>query len=225
MKKLMFALIFCLGGGFSLSAQEVAEMPQVMALGTQNAFFIDLPGASSSFVEKEWKDFIDQYGKAKKVKKGSEWLVEAAQILDIGGVNPVNLYARSDETSGGTRQYLWIESAGAFMSSSANSDAYPGVTKLLKDFAHKVKVDMIAIDLDLQQKAMDNLEKDLQKLKRENDSYHKTIEEAKERISKAETDIAKNVQDQQLRVKEIDAQRVVVDEVRKRLDNARNEKS
>jgi hypothetical protein len=225
MKRLVFAMVVCLMTSASIISQEVAEVSQVMALGSQNAIFIDLPGVSSSFAEKEWKDFIDQYGKAKKVKKGNEWLVEAAQILDIGGVNTVNLYARSDETSNATRQYLWIESAGAFVSSASNPEAYKGATKLLKDFAHKVKVDMIAIDLDAQQKAMDNLEKDLQKLKRDNDGYHKTIEDAKERITKAETDIAKNVQDQQLRMQEIDAQRAVVDEVRKRLENARNDKS
>jgi outer membrane murein-binding lipoprotein Lpp len=211
--------------GYGLVAQKCGEVSQVMALGSQNAIYIDLPGVTSSFAEKEWKDFIDQYGKAKKVKKSNELLVEAAQILSIGGVNTVNLYARSDETSNATRHYIWIESGGEFVSSSNNPEAYNGATQLLADFAHKVKVDMIAIDLDTQQKAMDNLEKDLQKLKRENDGYHKTIEDAKQRITKAETDIAKNVQDQQLRMQEIESQRAVVEEVRKRLDNARNEKS
>ncbi|HLF65061.1 MAG TPA: hypothetical protein VI603_14955 [Saprospiraceae bacterium] len=225
MKRLIFALVVCLTASFGIAAQDCGEQSQVMALGSQNAIFIDLPGVSSSFAEKEWRDFIDQYGKAKKVKKSNEWLVEAAQILDIGGVNTVNLYSRSDETSNATRHYLWIESGGVFVSSSSNPDAYKGSTKLLKDFAHKVKVDMIAIELDAQQKAMDNLEKDLQKLKRENDGYHKTIEDAKQRITKAETDIAKNVQDQQLRMQEIEAQRVVVEEVQKRLEKARNDKS
>ena len=208
-----------------LLAQECGETNQVMALGTQNAIYIDLPNVSSAFAEKEWRDFIEEYGKAKKVKKGDEWLVEAAQVLDIGGVNTLNLYARSDETGEGTRQYLWVESSGEFISSANNENGYKGASKLLKDFAHKVKVDMIALDLDSQQKALDNLEKDLQKLKRENDSFHKTIEDAKERIAKAETDIVKNVQDQQVRVKEIESQRKVVEEVTKKLESTRSEKS
>lgn len=225
MKRFMFAIVIGLSGTLTLAAQETGEISQVMALGSQNAIYIDLAGVSSSFAEKEWRDFIDQYGKAKKVKKGSEWLVEGAQIMDIGGVNTLNLYARSDETGTGTRQYLWIESAGTFVNSSENADGYRGAEKLLQDFAHKVKVDMIALELDTQQKAMDNLEKELQKLKRENDNYHKTIEEAKERIAKAEMDIIKNVQDQSLRMQEIDSQRKVVEEVRARLESARNKKS
>jgi len=224
MKKLMFA-VTCLLFAFGLNAQVVEEGSHIMSLGDQNAFYVDIVGASSSFVEKEWRDYIDQYGKAKKVKKSNEWLVEEAQILDIGGVNTLNLYASSEETATGTRQYFWIEAAGEFLSSSGNSDVKQGATRILQDFAHTVKVDMITIELDEQQKAMDNLEKDLQKLKRDNDSYHKTIEDAKERIAKAESDLLKNIEDQQLRMQEIDAQRAVLEDVRKRLDSARAEKS
>lgn len=225
MKNLLFTFLCILTATVFLRGQDIGEVNQVMALGNQNAIYVDLPGVSSAFAEKEWRDFINEYGKAKKVKKGDEWIVEGAQIMDIGGVNTINLYARSDETGAGTRHYVWVESAGTFIHSAENADAYRGTKKLLEDFAHKVKVDKIAVELDTQQKAMDSLEKDLQKLKRENDSYHKTIEEAKERIARAESDIAKNVQDQQIRTKEIEAQRGVVEEVQKRLDAARAEKS
>jgi hypothetical protein len=205
--------------------QEIGEQNQPMALGSQNAIYIDLKDVSSSFAEKAWRDFISQYGKAKKVKKSNEWLVEGAQIIEIGGVNTVNLYSRTDETAGGSRHYIWVETGGKFVSESDQKDAYNGAEKLLQDFAHKVKVDMIALELDAQQKAMDNLEKELQKLKRENDSYHKTIQDAKERIAKAETDVIKNVQDQQLRMQEIELQRNVLEEVQRRLEKARSEKS
>jgi hypothetical protein len=225
MKRTFLSLTFLLLAGTLLLGQEIGEQDQPMALGSHNAIFVDLKDASSSFTEKAWRDFVGQYGKAKKVKKGDEWLVEGAQIIDIGGVNAVNLYSRTDETAGGSRHFIWIESGGSFVSRSDNPDAYSGAKRLLEDFAHKIKVDLIMLDLDSQQKAMDNLEKELSKLKKDNESYHKTIEDAKERIAKAESDIVKNVQDQQLRMQEIELQRKVVEEVREKLEKARNEKS
>jgi len=223
--KSTFLTLLILGGVCSLMGQEIGEQNQPMALGSQNAIYIDLKDVSSSFAEKAWRDFISQYGKAKKVKKSNEWMVEGAQIIEIGGVNTVNLYSRTDETAGGSRHYIWVETGGKFVSESDQKDAYNGAEKLLQDFAHKVKVDMITLELDAQQKAMDNLEKELQKLKRENDSYHKTIQDAKERIAKAETDVIKNVQDQQLRMQEIELQRNILEEVQRRLEKARSEKS
>jgi hypothetical protein len=208
-----------------LVAQEVGEAPRTMVLGSQNAFYVDFTDASSSFVEKGWKDFISTYGKVKRVKKSDEVVVADAQIMDIGGANMLNLYTRTEKTGTGARQYLWIESGGKFVSSVEDADAAKRTETLLKDFAHKIKIDQIAIELEDQEKSLDNLDKDLQKLRKDKDSLHKTIEDAQERIAKAEDDIEKNIQDQEIRLKEIEQQREVVDEVKARLENARTRKS
>lgn len=219
--KNIFSLSIVIWAALGLSAQEVSEGMTAMHAGTHNAFYIDLPDASASFAEKAWKDFIDQYGKAKKVRKSDEWVVEGAQILNIGGVNSLNLYTRTEATGNGSRHYLWIDSGGSYIDSDDNGDAAEYTRDMLKEFAHKVKVDMITLELDEQQRALDNLEKDLGKLKKDNESYHKTIEDAKERIAKAETDIIKNVQDQEIRSQEIEQQRQIVEEVRMRLEKTR----
>ena len=172
MKKILIGFTALLVFHLSSTAQNVGETSYPMVAGSQNAFYVDLPDATSSFVEKEWKDYIGQYGKAKKVKKSSEWLVADTQILNIGGTNTINLYSRSEETGTAARQYLWVESGGEYISSANNADAAKAAGDLLRDFAHRVKVDLIAIELDNQQKALDNLEKDLSKLKKDNDGYH-----------------------------------------------------
>lgn len=225
MKRLISIAVFILTGICTGFTQQVGETSQSMVQGPQNALYLDFTGTSSSFIDKTWRDYISQYGKPKKVKKGNEWLVEGTQVMDIGGVNTVNIYARSDGKGSDVRHYVWVETGGEFVSSSRDANAYNGAVKLLNGFAHKVRVDLIALDLDAQQKALDNLDKDLQKLKRENDAYHKEIEQAKDRIAKAETNIVKNTQDQQLRMQEIEAQKTKVEEVRRRLDTARTEKN
>ena len=54
-------------------------------------------------------------------------------------------------------------------------------------------------------------------MEKDNDRYHKEIENAKARIQRAEENIVKNVQDQEETQKNIEVQEEVVDEVRKRL--------
>jgi predicted RNase H-like nuclease (RuvC/YqgF family) len=91
----------------------------------------------------------------------------------------------------------------------------------LQDFAHKVKVDLIAIDLENQQKQLSKMESTLTKLQRENDSLHKIIEDSKKRIAQAETDIQKNLQDQDMAQKEIDNQQTTVGSIRKKLEDTK----
>jgi chromosome segregation ATPase len=152
-------------------------------------------------------------------------IVSDVQIMDIGGANMLNLYTRTEKTGTGTRQYLWIESGGEFVNSEGDADAGKRIETLLKDFAHKIKVDQITIELEEQEKALESLDKDLQKLRKDKDSLHKTIEDAQERIAKAEEDILKNIQDQEISLKEIEMQREVVDEVKSRIENVRLKKS
>ena len=207
------------------TGQSVGEDTRSMVLGSKNAFFIDFSDVSSSFVEKGWKDFIGTYGKVKKVKKSDEMIVEGAQIVGIGGVNMLNLYTRTESSGTGARHYLWIQSGNDFVSSATDKDAANNAKELLREFAHKIKVDLITIELDEQQKALDDLDKDLQKLRKEKDKLHDVIEDAKQRIAEAEADIVKNIQDQEIRVEEIERQRKVVDEVKTRLESARMRKS
>jgi hypothetical protein len=94
----------------------------------------------------------------------------------------------------------------------------------MQQFGHKVKVDQIALDLDMQQKALTKYENNLESLQRKNDSLHKVIEDAKKRIAEAELDIIKNLQEQEMAQKEIDTQKLAVEAVQKKLDQTKAQK-
>jgi uncharacterized membrane protein YgaE (UPF0421/DUF939 family) len=61
-------------------------------------------------------------------------------------------------------------------------------------------------------------EKNLDKLKKDNISYNKDIEDAKEKIRKAEANIITNGQDQKKTVSEIESQSKIVDQVKNKLN-------
>lgn len=222
MKNLFYLLVFILFSS-SLHAQ-VAEETRVMSAGSQPALVIILPGADMKFAEAEWKEYMKSYGKMTRVKQSKESLVEGAQILDIGGVNRLNVYSLSEASAEGAKMIVWIDMGGGFVNATTFPNEYAESVKFLQNFAHKVKVDQIAIDLDAQQKALSKYQNNLSKLQRENDNLHKIIEDSQKRIAQAELDIVKNLQDQEVAQKEIDSQKSNVDTVQKKLEEVKAQK-
>ena len=209
----------------SLSTQaQVSEESRVMALGSQPALIVVLPGADTKFADAEWKEYMKTYGKLARVKQAKESWVEGAQILDIGGVNRLNVYNLSETSAEGAKMIVWIDMGGGFISSVGFPKEYAESVKFLQNFAHKVKVDQIALDLDSQQKTLSKYQGNLTKLQRENENLHKIIEDSQKRIAQAEQDILKNLQEQEAASKEIESQKTTVDAVQKKLEEVKNQK-
>lgn len=220
MKRFSLLLVLALFSFFTLRAQ-VVEETRVMAVGSQPALTIILPGADTKFAEGEWKEYMKSYGKMTRVKQSKEYVIEGAQILDIGGVNRLNIYSLSESVGEGAKMIVWIDMGGGFVSATTFPKEYAEAVKFMQQFAHKVKVDQIALDLEMQEKALSKAENTLSSLQRKNESLHKVIEDAKKRISEAELDIIKNLQEQEMAQKEIDTQKLTVEAVQKKLEQTK----
>ncbi len=215
-------LVFVASG--SIGAQTITEQRNAMSKGDQNVLSVALPDANANFADRAWKEYIRDYGRLRRVPRSKEMLLGDIQVLSIGGVNTVNIYSLTESEGDGSRHFIWVETGGAFINSSDHPDAYNGSVEFLQRFAQKVKVDLITQDIDTQQREVDRMERDLQRLRRDNDNLHKEIEQAKARIARAESDIAKNLQDQDLKLRELEAQREAIAETRRKLDAARTER-
>lgn len=222
MKAPLFTLFFCLIGVFQGYSQ-VLEETRVMSAGSQPALTIVLQDANTRFAESEWKDFMKPYGKISRIRSAKENVASDVQILDIGGVNSLNVYSLAEETANGTKMVVWFDLGAGFISSEAYPKEYVAAVNFLKEYAQKVKVDQITMELEEQRKNLSKAESNLTKLQRENEHLHKIIEDSKKRIEQAEKDIEKNLKDQEDAQKELGAQQKAVEEVQKRLDECKKE--
>nr|MDQ3017296.1 hypothetical protein [Bacteroidota bacterium] len=187
----------------------------------QPALTILLPGINVKLADATWKEYMKSYGKIARVKGSKENVASQVQILDIGGANRINVYSQSEEAGDGVNMIVWFDLGSGYLSSTAYPKEYVAGVKFLKDYAHQVELERISNDLEAQSKLLDKAESNLDKLKRENDSLHKVIEDSKKRIAEAEKDIETNLQNQEVAQKEIGAQNQAVDVVKKQLDNAK----
>ncbi len=211
MKIVSLFLLFLTTVLSSLEAQVTVEN-RPMVTGSQPALIIELKGVDSKFVESEWKEYMKPYGKIAGVKGSKESIVEGIHVKDIGQGDLINVYSYAGKLADGTEMVVWFSRGGSYL--DAKDKEYPSAELFIKSFAHKVNVDMVAIDLEAQQKKLTKLESDSVKLQKENVNLHGTIENAKAKIAQAEIDIPLNLRSQEAAQTDITNQKAVVESVK-----------
>jgi peptidoglycan hydrolase CwlO-like protein len=194
------------------------EEEKLMSQGVKNALVLEI-GAKPDFVEDEWKDFLDAYkAKPKWVKKEKEWFSDNAVISELGGNNPVDVYAKIE--SSGTEAStitLWVDLGGAYLSSYQHADKYGFAQKMLRQFNIKVLKDATQKEMEKEEKKLKKADNHFRDLVKDKEGLLKDIENYKAKIKKAEEDIIKNEKDQKDAQKASDEQKEVVKKVQARL--------
>ena len=227
MRRLFFFLVICFSLLTSIHSQVITGSPAAetakdskplvttdtrpMVTGVQPALILLLKGADPKFVETEWKDFTKSYGRLERVKGSKESVIQGIHVGEIGGGELMNVYSYISQASDGAELTVWFSRGGNYLRSSDKE--YPKAETFLKSFALKVNVDMIALDLEEQQKKLDKLTTTSEKLIKENEQLHKTIADANAKIQQAETDIPLNERAQEVSQADIANQKTVIESV------------
>jgi len=211
MNRIYSLLFFLLTASVAVFGQ-VKEDTRVMVSGAQPCLTVIITGAEPTFVESEWKAYMTSYGKVTKVKGSKESVVTGIHIVDVGQGDMINAYSLTEEAVGGTKFILWLEFGGKFLTSKDST--YKKAVNFLDNFVHKVQVDLVAIDLENQQKKLTQFESNLGKLERQNESLNKIIIDTQLKIETAESEIPINLSTQDAAKADIDAQKATVDAAR-----------
>jgi hypothetical protein len=219
MKTLFTVLVAFLGIATISFGQDAIEKKVSMSLGPQNAFYVEIPGADIKMAEKTFYEFVKEYGKFKENKKAREHFMMATKIPVINGTSPLDVYAKFEEGKGMATTYLWLDMGGSFINSADHASQTKATRQFLYDYFIAVRKKVVTEEIKVEEKKLADVEKDLKKLKDKNDDYHKDIEKAKQKIVDAENNIEKNIVDQENKVKEIDTQKVALENVVEKLNN------
>lgn len=213
---LLVVLFFAFTAG---KTQNITERKVSMSLGSQNAFVADVEGADKKILEDVFKKTMKEYGKLQENKKAREFFMMATKINKINGSAPVDVYAKIEEGKGMATAYLWIDLGGAFAGSSEYQKQSEAIKNFMQDYYYECRRVVVQNELKAEEKNLDKLEKDLAKLKKQNDGYHQDIEKAKQKIAEAEKNIEQNIIDQANKNKEIEGQKKTVETVTTKLNS------
>lgn len=218
MKKITTSLFIALS--LSSFAQEVKVRSgnEKFSSGSHDCLTTQIFEGDKDKAMSKWKSKLNDF-KDEKVKwKGDEIFGDNILIKDWGN-NPVDIYSKFDEDKEKkiVTMHVAVDLGGAYLTSS-DKDKYKYMEKLMKDFAVDISKDNIKDQVSAAEKILGNLEGDQKDLEKKNKGYKDDIEDYKKKISKAESDIKDNESAQAKKKSEIDAQKKVVDEIKKKMD-------
>ena len=208
-----FALLFL---SSTMFGQYVATGDKAMTRGTFPAYTVSIAGADAKIVEKEWQQFMKDYsGKTKRDRKSGEITTSGAAIGGIGG--NANVYSLSVELGSNVQHTAWFESDEMYVSDaeSAQSDIAVGI---MERFIVHMKRVRIQGELDMEASSLKDLQKELNQEEKNEQRQHDDIAKYEDKIQEAESAISESKNMQKQKTQEIEAQQMVIEAVKVRLN-------
>ncbi|MCU0433668.1 MAG: hypothetical protein MUC87_09470 [Bacteroidia bacterium] len=201
---------------FATAAQaqkiSVKESNENIGGGSHNALVVTIYDAKPDDIEKEWKSKMKGYDA--KVSSKKEIFADNALIKEMGGNDPMDVYARVEKVSDTESKFIvGFDLGGAWLNSKDHADKYKIAEKIVRDFALKMTKDAVADIRKAAQKKLDNVKDQQADLEKKNKELKGDIETYKEKIKKAEEDIKTNESDQAKKKTEIEAAQKVLDDI------------
>ena len=219
MKKIHTTILFLFIGLFisSTSFSQIEEKEAAMSLGAQNSLMMEFQKVDKKKLSGYLKTYFKEYGKVKENRKADEFYITDAKIKIISK-DKVDFYARIDELKNRSAFFVWIDNGAGFVNSVEYTQQYNATASIIEDFALFVEKSMIEEELKEAEKNLGKMERELGQLQKENDRFHKNIEDARERIALMESNIEKNVMDQESVSEEIEIHKAGIEEIKERLN-------
>lgn len=217
MRKLFFILAFlAVKFSFAQYSIKVKESKDDIGGGNNKCLTVSIYETTIDDVEKAWEKLMKSYNA--KVSSKKEIFADNALIKDLTN-NTVDLYAKAIKKSDNEIQFLVaVDLGGAFLNSSEHSSQFKTMEKIVRDFAKKATLDGLENKLNNQQKVFEKRTKELEELIKDKEKLEKDIENYKEKIKKAEDDIKRNIDNQSAKQKEVDAEKIKFEELKKLKD-------
>ncbi|MGB1240905.1 MAG: hypothetical protein ACPG49_00180 [Chitinophagales bacterium] len=182
---------------------EVTGVETSLGHETRPAFHVIIPNTETDDVAKAWEKMMKGYG-AKTDEK--EAIIEAngAKIKGISS-KPINVYAKFQQKVEGSGLVAIFETGKEEFMGDDRQIA-EGVEMLLSNFATSFAKEDAQVRLKNVEKELKDLENLLDKLKRQNEGYHKNIVKSKGGIAQAKGTIDMTKQQKELTQSSIEAQ-------------------
>lgn len=217
MRNLFFILAF-LAANFSFAqySTKVRESKEDIGGGNNKCLTVSIYETNTDDVEKAWEKLMKSYDA--KVSSKKEIFADNALIKDLTN-NTVDVYAKCVKKSDNEIQFIVaVDLGGAFLNSSEHSSQFKTMEKIVRDFAKKATLDGLEDKVKEQQKVFDKGAKEMEGLVKDKEKLEKDIENYKEKIKKAEEDIKQNQNEQSAKQKEVDNEKVKLEELKKLKD-------
>jgi septal ring factor EnvC (AmiA/AmiB activator) len=187
---------------------------------------MEFAGTDANLLEDQWRDYVKANFKAKlKRDRKSDELTATELKSAMMGSDQFAIYSTIEKSDKGSALNVWVDAGAYFLNRRDNQSHTSEFSNSLKAFYYDVRRATINQELKVQQDKLKDLDNRQKKLQKENDGLHKDIDSYKSKIKKAEDDIVKNEKEQDAVLRDNEAQKRLIEEVKRRLANVENERN
>lgn len=223
-KKTLPLLLLLAVFALKLTAQfdPVRETERMMSFGSRPGFRMEFENTEASVVEEVWKKFARENFNAKLKKSRGEWTATKLRSAFMGD-DVFALYSTIEKDGDRTALTVWVDAGTYFLSRRDNRTRTEEMVRSLRQCYFDVRRAAIGKEMKTQENQLKELENKQKRLDKENEELRRSIESWESRIQKAKQDIVNNEQTQETNLVEQEAQRRLVEETRRRLENVESE--
>ena len=201
MKKLFTLGLFIISA--TAFAQEKITINEEMVTidgSARNSLTVILVGSNTDDATKAWKKEL----KNMKGKVSDKTFVfgDDCTLKEMGD-NSFDVYSLVEEAAKGARLVAAFDLGGAYLSTEVHPTKYPIAEKFIYGFAVEQAKSVVALEIETNEKALKDLEKDQSGLKKDEEKEEKDVEDYKAKIEENKTAIAQNIINQANKQKEV----------------------
>ncbi|MEO6190415.1 MAG: hypothetical protein ABIO44_08650 [Saprospiraceae bacterium] len=212
MKNILLIFLFSISSHIFFG--QGSEVKRQMSLGVQSGILVDIPNVDEKFISKMWKKYCKDFGRLERNRKAEENYITDAKIISIRSDN-MDVYSRIRDNE----ITVFFDIKDGFLNSADNPKEFDAALNFMTEFGYEVQREKVKEELEVESNKLKKSMKGLEKLKKDNNSYHKAIDEAKAKIRRAEDNIITNTKDQIKAEGEIQSQTKIVESVQNKLNN------
>jgi septal ring factor EnvC (AmiA/AmiB activator) len=212
MKKSIFFLFTIVGLSSAGQNISVKESHEKFSTGHQNAATTVIYENKIDDVMEAWKKTLKDYKHEKVKEKDNEVFGDNILIKDWGN-NPVDFYAKFDDDRKGrtVKMMVAVDLGGTYLSSSEDKAKYKYLEKMVKDFAVRMTKEPLQDAVKEQSKVLAKMEDKQKDLEKDRKNLAEDIVGFKNKINKAEKELAEKNAALDKKKNEVDVQKKVVD--------------
>lgn len=201
---------------YALPVYDIKQQKVSIRKGTFNGFLINIPNGDVTKVADAWSKMMRK-AKAKTEGDYSEMLASQAVVKSLGKT-PMDIYAKFKIVGNGVEvTSMYQVSEGEFISATNNPDLSLKIEKMLKKFALQFEERHVSNMLKNQKRVLSGYERELNKLKREEEKSKKKLAEYEAGIIEMKDNIEASQKMQLSKKEKIDGQEQVVKNIEKML--------
>lgn len=202
-------------------AEELTDRAADSPEGMEQSYVINLDNTSVDVANEVWNNLIKEH-KSKVMRiKGSK--VSLAKDVSITGL-PSNLTVKSlfEQRGDHSEMRLWFVKGNDYMTPQSDPAAYDAVDRFVDEYFASLEAAQIQNEVEVEEKKLADLEKELKKVRKDNEKLHDNITKAEQTIKETRIKIEENLRTQDQMADKIQEQRNVIQQTQNKLSGVKN---